>query len=136
MVHTILVFDDDRLNLRSIGRVLRGTFDEVLLAQTAHRAEELLAKHRVTHILCDRQLTESMTGEQFIIKWRRQWPSIRYAALMTGEDAHGLPNDPLIDAIFMKPFEPAELRSILYASQCGPIDQGDRSAVNGESFSG
>ena len=117
MKDTLLVFDDDRLTLRSIARVIHGTFDEILTAQTAAQAEELLGSHQVTHLLCDRNLAEQMRGEQFIAKWREQWPSIRYAALMSGEDASHLLDQPTIDMVFPKPFEPSEVREALAAAR-------------------
>ena len=113
MESILLVFDDDRLNLRSIGRVLSGIFDRLLLAQTARQAEELLSTHPITHLLCDRCVAEHLNGEEFIRQWRQRWPSIQYAALMTGGEV-GLPVEfSMVDAVFRKPFEPTKLRAEL-----------------------
>jgi DNA-binding NtrC family response regulator len=117
MEQTLLVFDDDRLTLRSLGRVLRGIFDQTLLVQNARQAEEMLSAHTVTHLLCDRRLAEQQTGDKFIQQWKERWPTIRYAALMTGDDVSPYRDIPQIDAVFNKPLDPSELRAALIASQ-------------------
>ncbi len=109
----LLVFDDDRLNLRSLGRVIRGIFDEMLMAQTASQAEEHLRSKEVTHLLCDRNLAEQLKGEQFIEMWRERWPPIRYAALMSGDDVAHLREHPEIDVVHSKPIDPEALREAL-----------------------
>jgi CheY-like chemotaxis protein len=117
MKDTLLVLDDDTFNLRSLKRVLKGTFDEMLVAQSTQQAEELLGTHQVTHVLCDRNLSESTRGEEVIRRWRARWRTIRYAALMTGDDTHQLEGLPSIDAVFAKPIDPAALREALTAAK-------------------
>lgn len=109
-MRVLLIVDDETLSLRAIARLLRSQFDEVLTAESAERAEGLLHEHAVTHLLCDRYLTDVRLGEELIKAWRARWSSIRFAALMTGEDIGQLTLPEAIDRVFLKPFDIAELR--------------------------
>lgn len=112
-MRVLLIVDDETLSLRAIERLFRGRFDSVHTAENAQQAESLLTEHQVTHLLCDRCLTDDTMGEELIDRWRRRFDSIHYAALMTGEDIETLDVPSSVDDVFPKPFDIKLLRDSL-----------------------
>jgi DNA-binding NtrC family response regulator len=109
----LLIVDDETLSLRAIERLLREKFDSVYTAESAQQAEVLLNEHSVTHLLCDRCLTDETMGEVLIDRWKTRFDSIHYAALMTGEDIESIIVPKTVDDIFPKPFDIKLLRESL-----------------------
>ena len=68
-VQTILVVDDDPLNLRMLDRLLKGKF-RVITASDGKRALELLEKETVCLILTDQQMP-NMSGIELLQKSRQ-----------------------------------------------------------------
>jgi response regulator RpfG family c-di-GMP phosphodiesterase len=67
--HTILVVDDDPLNLKMLERLLRREF-KVLTAQDGKRALEILETEHIALILTDHQMPE-MSGIELLQKCRQ-----------------------------------------------------------------
>ncbi len=112
-MRVLLIVDDEPLALRAMSRLLRRQFDQILPAGTPEQAVTFLETEDVTHLLCDRHLGGSVLGDEHIVNWRRQWPTIVFAALMTGDDLHGQQVSDSVDAVFPKPFDVNQLREAL-----------------------
>ena len=96
---------------RSYLRALRRyAVDEVRLATTAEEAERLLAGAGPTLVMCDHCLGEGQpTGAELLGRWRKCYPQIAKAILVTGADSVVEPEAPGVDAVFQKP---PDLRAI------------------------
>ena len=90
---------------RSYLRALRRyAIDEVRLATTAEEAEQLLAHAGPTLVMCDHWLGEGQpSGAELLRRWRRSYPQIAKAILVTGADSVIERESPGVDAVFEKP---------------------------------
>ena len=105
MSRVVLLVDDEPDITALFRRVLKRTFDEVLVAFSGDEATEILDHKPVTHVVSDYFLgPDSTQGTKLIADWRSHHPSIRFAAIFTGRastgDFDGMPG---IDAAFAKP---------------------------------
>lgn len=73
-VHVVLVVDDELRSREALSRVLADEF-QVLLADSAEQARELLERHPVTVILCDQRMP-GMQGIEFLKEARERWPDV------------------------------------------------------------
>jgi DNA-binding NtrC family response regulator len=104
---TLLIVDDREDIRRSMHRYFAAYFEAVYLAGDPHEAELLLRKHRPTYLLCDFWLgDEYLPATEYIPHWRKQVPTLRRVALMTGTNLAALGSVASVDAVFQKPFEP------------------------------
>ncbi len=112
-----LLIVDDREDLRvGFHRYFIRFFDEVLVASDPASAEELLSRsvNAPTHVVCDYWFGEEHpVGASVLPAWRRRYPSIVKAALVSGSEVAELPATEGIDAVFEKPVDLKSLRAFL-----------------------
>ena len=119
MQRVLLIVDDRDDQLRAFRRTLEEQFDIIRLAHDCREAEECLNQQPVvTHLLCDMWLGASgERGDLLVGEWRRRYPSIQLAVLMTGDslERSAMPAHEGIDAYVEKPVDPDLLRTIMAA---------------------
>lgn len=71
---TVLVIDDEPRSLETLRRTLEEEFD-VLTAESAAEAEEILEREWVQAILCDQRMPGE-TGVEFLSRVRDRWPEV------------------------------------------------------------
>lgn len=105
MGHILLLVDDEPAITEIICVAVKRSFDEVYSATTGKAAAEILDQHAVTHVVADYVLgRDEPNGATLIAGWRRMYPSIRLAAILTGRiSTVELVGRPGIDAAFAKP---------------------------------
>lgn len=104
MSNVLLVIDDVPEICHIFQRALRSSFDVVHTATCTRDAIRLLAAEPITHVICDLFLGGGeQLGCEFMMTWRKQKPSIRYVALLTGTNLEGDFSYEGIDAVFHKP---------------------------------
>ncbi len=102
---TLLVVDDEAQVRRSLSRILSSMFDDILTAETAAEAEELLDEHTITHLISDHMLKKNGKGPygaELVPKWRREHSSICRALLITGSDIKMIHAPPEVDKVLSK----------------------------------
>jgi ActR/RegA family two-component response regulator len=100
-----LVVDDDVQVCRALARIIGTVFDELLTTTSPGEVEEILKHHAVTHLLSDFDFGEgaqSATGFDYVVRWRRQCPTIERAIVFTGADLSGIPRPEEVDAVIPK----------------------------------
>ncbi len=108
---TVLFVDDDS-NLRiSIQRALRNESFELLVAEAAPQAFELLERSPIDVVISDQNMP-GIKGTDFLAEVRRRWPqSVRM--MLTGETEHEVAkraiNDGEIYRFFNKPISAVDL---------------------------
>ncbi|MCU1732687.1 MULTISPECIES: sigma-54-dependent transcriptional regulator [unclassified Pseudomonas] len=109
-VRTILVIDDELRSRESLSRVLADEFD-VLLADSADQARELLERHPVAVILCDQRMP-GMQGIDFLKESRERWPEVVRIVLSGYTDSEDIiagVNEAGIYQYLLKPWLPEHL---------------------------
>lgn len=110
----LLIVDDEERALRAMALISRGHFAEVYTARNQEEAEQHLAAHVVTHLLCDHWLGDaSELGVELVRAWRTTYPSIRRAVIITGTDTHKVAATTAVDAVLSKTISATELVSTL-----------------------
>ncbi|GAB6051452.1 sigma-54 dependent transcriptional regulator [Magnetospira thiophila] len=111
---TILVVDDEVRSLETLARVLGDDFN-VLTADSAARAEQLMEREPVRAILCDQRMPET-TGVEFLCAVRKRWPDPVRMILSGYTDAEDIiegVNDAGIYRYITKPWDPPDLLNIV-----------------------
>jgi DNA-binding NtrC family response regulator len=105
MARALLIVEDVADVGRSYLRCFKRYIERVQLAQTPEEAVNILSqKDPPELILCDHWLgKDNPTGAELIKAWRKQFPFLSKAALVTGSDLAAVQNSPGVDAIFHKP---------------------------------
>ncbi len=109
-VRTILVIDDELRSREALSRVLNEEF-QVLLADSAEQARELLERHPVALILCDQRMP-GMQGIDFLKEARERWPEavrIVLSGYTDSEDIIAGVNQAGIYQYLLKPWLPDHL---------------------------
>jgi len=89
-------------------------FDEVHVVTSGAEGDVVLAKAKVTHVVCDQHLGEGdPPGLVLVPRWRREHPSIERAIILTGFPEASLSAGPGVDAIASKLTESSALLRIL-----------------------
>lgn len=115
---TLLLLDDEDNILRALVRVLRRDGYNILTANTATRAFELLAENRVQVIISDQRMPE-MTGTEFLRRVKDIYPDTTrmvlsgYTDLMSVTEAI---NRGAIYKFMTKPWDDDELREAVAAA--------------------
>lgn len=108
-MNRVLLVVEDEIDVGELfRRFLRREFSQVHVARNAAEAEKVLGSNAVTHVVSDYFLAPTEpSGPTLLACWRKRWPSIRFAAVFTGQP-HALGELSGIDAVFRKPlgFEP------------------------------
>ncbi len=100
---SVLIVDDQASVLRSLARVLGLCFESVYTAITAGEASLLLETKSVTHIVCDYWLGHGQpVGLDLIPGWRKNYPSIERAIILSGSDPERIVPVRGIDAVLSK----------------------------------
>lgn len=113
MRRILLIVDDMPGVCRAMSRYMRPAFDEVLSAVTPQQAEELLENPsaRPTHLLIDQFLGQSgMLGTDLVAVWRRRYPSLRVAVVLSGAESVSAPEGSGVDMVLRKPPDVRALR--------------------------
>ncbi len=108
----LLLVDSDANILAALKRELRLENYQLLSADTASEAIDLLAKHKVDVVLTDLRLSD-MTGVDFLQKIRAIYPDIIRMVLSGTTEINGIlkaVNECVIYRFITKPWEPAELK--------------------------
>lgn len=111
---TILVVDDEVRSLESLERNLSDDFD-IKTASTIAEAEGILEQETVKIILCDQRMPE-MTGVEFLIKVRENWPDVIRIIISGFTDADDIItgiNEAGIYQYITKPWRPDHLILLL-----------------------
>lgn len=102
----LLVVDDRDDVLRGLRRYLGLHFSHIHTALTPPQAEVVLESVAPPMLLCDYWLGDEYPPATVLIaEWRRRFPCVRRAALMTGTSGAALFGKDGIDAVFRKPFD-------------------------------
>lgn len=112
--HSILVVDDEPVNLRMLERLFRNDYD-VITAENGAVALERLKEHEVSLIITDQRMP-GMTGTELLKESLSMHPKATRIILTGYSDTEAL-----IDAIntcrvfqyVAKPWEPAQLRALV-----------------------
>lgn len=107
---TVLVIDDELRSREALSRVLDGEF-QVLLADSAEQARELLECHPVTVILCDQRMP-GVQGIEFLKEARERWPEVVRIVLSGYTDSEDIiagVNQAGIYQYLLKPWLPEHL---------------------------
>ena len=100
---SVLVLDDDVLICRALSRLLKRSFDRVYTACTGSEARRILRSHTVHFLLCDFDLgPNECDGTVLTAQLRAQFPTIRHAAIFSGETPGHVPSCEAADAIWQK----------------------------------
>ncbi|MDY6920773.1 MAG: sigma-54 dependent transcriptional regulator [Pseudomonadota bacterium] len=110
LLPTVLVLDDEPRSVETLTRILQDEFD-VHGATTIAEAEAVLQREWVQIILCDQRMPE-MSGVEFLMRVREQWPDVIRMIISGYTDAMDI-----IDAVnqagiyhfITKPWQPADL---------------------------
>jgi two-component system response regulator HupR/HoxA len=106
----ILVVDDELRSRESLRRVLDQEF-QVLLAESAAQARELLEQHGVAVILCDQRMPH-VSGIEFLKEVRERWPDVVRIVLSGYTDSEDIiagVNQAGIYQYLLKPWLPENL---------------------------
>ena len=110
-----LVVDDDQLVCRSLRRLLRSEFDEVVTVTSPSDAQRVLRDTPVTHLVCDCNLGEGLPfGFTFVPGWLEICPTIERTVIFSGTDLseETIPRE--VDAVLGKDAERGALiRAVL-----------------------
>ena len=110
----LLIVDDDPQIRRMLMRFFKHHFDSALTAATPADAERILRENVVTHILLDFHLGyNNPRGTELVVDWRRRYPLIRKALLLSGTRLQDKQIPPEVDHYFMKPIEPKDVMEAL-----------------------
>jgi len=113
--HVVLIVDGEPNVCRSYARVLKLDFGEVLTAGDPQEAIAVLEERSVTHLVCGRSFGPGKPlGMDLIPKWRKTYPAIDRALILTRSEIPGLSAPPEIDGILPKPITPESLVKALY----------------------
>ena len=106
----VLVVDDEIRSLEAIRRILDIEF-EVLTAESADQAFEILENESIQAILCDQRMP-GMTGVEFFVVVRKRWPEIGRLLISGYTDVEDIIkgiNDGGIYQYITKPWHPTNL---------------------------
>ena len=107
---TVLIVDDEVRSLETLRRILEDDFN-ILVAENAAEAEEILSKEWVQIILCDQRMPE-VTGVEFLKTVRERWPDVVrmiISGFTNSEDIIQAVNDAGIYQYITKPWQPDSL---------------------------
>ena len=107
---TVLILDDEQRSVETLARILQDEFD-VHCATTIEEAEAILQREWVQIILCDQRMPE-MTGVEFLMRVRQQWPEVIRMIISGYTDSADIidaVNDAGIYHFITKPWQPADL---------------------------
>jgi len=112
----LLIVDDMPAICQTLCRYMRPAFDEVMVACTPGQAEDLLddPKAPPTHLLIDQFLgADGTLGADLVEVWRRRYPHLRVAVVLTGDDSITVCSGCGVDLIVRKPPDIRALREYL-----------------------
>jgi len=113
-VSTVLIVDDEARILAALKRSLRREGWEILTAEGPGEALRILDEHGVDLILSDHKMP-AMTGSELLRQVAARWPNV-VRMLITGW-AEAVSDEEIrdigIEALIPKPWDDAELKSIL-----------------------
>lgn len=111
----LVVVDDEPLNLELLRRTLQRHFALIAVGNAAEALRELEQDGPAAAVLCD-QLMPGMFGTELAAIVRARWPQTRFV-LVTGvddrDDVVAAHRAGLVDAVFAKPWNAAQLRARL-----------------------
>jgi DNA-binding NtrC family response regulator len=111
----LLIIDGEATVRRAFARVLKLDFDEVHTASGPNEASSVLEKQSVTHLVCGRSFGPDIPlGMDLIPKWRKTYPNINRALILTRGDIPSLATVPQVDCILPKPVAPESLLRALH----------------------
>lgn len=111
----LLLVDDETNVLRSLNRLLRRDGYDILMAETADEAFELLAQHRVQVIISDQRMRH-MNGTELLNHVKSMYPDIVRIVLsgyMDLESVTNAINQGQIYKFLTKPWDDKELREVV-----------------------
>ena len=112
-----LAVDDSEAILKSLERILARRFDEMHTATTPAEAEEILAAHPVTHLICDFRLGDDLpVGTELITDWCGRYPGIERAVIVSGSLRKEIVAPVEVDQVLGKPVSLPELMAALKIS--------------------
>lgn len=126
----VLFIDDDAANRQAFQAAFRKEF-KVLLAQDATEAWSLMDTNRV-HVLISDQRMPGIAGNELLSMVRERFPSVRrmlvtaYADLEAVVDAL---NNGGVSYYFQKPWDPDEVRRVVFRAFADFRHEEDRSAL-------
>ena len=111
--HTILVVDDEPINLRMVERLLKRKF-RVLTATSGKEALEMLAREDVALLISD-QVMPGMTGTDLLSQARQTHPSM-VGVLLTSASDNETFRAAIMDSgalrVIIKPWDPDKLMRV------------------------
>lgn len=104
-VRVLLIVEDREDVRRAFARYFRRHFDTVLVAADPPEAEALLqGMPAPTHVICDHWLGDAHpVGSVLLPAWRRRFPELRKAILVSGSEIEAIERPVGVDAVFGKP---------------------------------
>ena len=110
----LLIVDDERSVCRALTRLLDRQVRRIETASTPIEAEIILRSGHITHVICDHWFGPGQPlGIDLVSNWKKNFPSILRAVVLTGMDISKLPSAPGVDRILPKVVDPDELIEVL-----------------------
>ena len=114
----LLIVDDERSVCRALSRLLDRQVKDILSATTPTEAEIILRSGKVTHVICDHWFGPGQPlGVDLVTKWRKSYPTIQKAVVLTGTDINRLEAGDAVDKILPKVVDPDDLIEVLDLSR-------------------
>ena len=110
----LLIVDDERTVCRALSRLLDHKVKEILSATNPTEAEIVLRSGRITHLICDHWFGPGQpVGIDLVTRWKKAFPSIQRAVVLTGTDINKLDKGEAVDEILPKVVVPKKLTKAL-----------------------
>ncbi len=110
----LLIVDDERSVCRALTRLLDRQVKRIETATNPWEAETILKSGQITHLICDHWFGPGQPlGIDLAARWKKEYPSILRAVVLTGMDITKISLASGVDSILPKVVEPEELINTL-----------------------
>ena len=103
-IETLLVVSDDKQVYSLIKKLFEkdGIFNVIHTANSEEEADKVLKQETITVVISDYDLKQKSTGNRLVERWRKEYPSIRAAFILTGGAPTGIAETEGVDAVIQK----------------------------------
>lgn len=110
----LLIVDDEQSVCRALTRLLDRQVRRIETASNPTEAEIVLRSGNITHVICDHWFGPGQAlGIDLAARWKKTYPSIQKAVVLTGTDIDKLPDATGVDRVLPKIVDPDDLIEVL-----------------------